>query len=610
MRTAIESWLASHCAAIDGVLIAAVFLRTGDGLQRMAAWPSGSSPYPSLLPAAEAALQRREPIAEDVGTGKRASDLQLIAHPLAVSGVIVGAVVMARPSSRAYAAPAQAALAESASRFGGAMNGPQSAEPNAAPDAAPNAAPNADGPPQAAPANDLSADVLAVAHTAFEQKDFRSAATSVLSSLAARLGCDRASLGFRNRGLTRVEAVSDGGRIDSRRGAFPEITAAMDEAIDEAATIVYPQPAGEAPRIVAAHACLARQQGLDGVCSVPLVHGGRVVGAIVLELSRPTPPQAAELEFAEALARTIAPWLVAQREAAQPLSQRIAAAARQAVDRLAKPGHGRFKLAAVAAAALIAALLLVPSPQEVSAQARLEGTTQRAMAAPGDGFLKQVFVRPGDAVHEGQVLVEFEGEDLRVERQRLVAEMAGQDASVGDAMQRQDMSALAIASAKVDELKAELAALDQRLARAQMKAPFDGIVIEGDLTQALGAPVKRGDLLLKLAPSDGFRAMVEVDDADIADITQGQHGSIVLTAHPDQAWPMTVARITPLASALEGRTVFEVEVALDASAAASERLRPGMRGVARLHVGNRPPAITWTREAIAWVRLAAWRWIG
>jgi multidrug resistance efflux pump len=597
MRTAIESWLASHCAAIDGVLVAAVFLRTGDGLQRMAAWPSGSSTYPSLLTTAESALQQRQPIAEGVGTGKRASDLQLIAHPLAVSGVIVGAVAMARPSSRAYPAPAQAALAESAGRFGSVMN-----ERPPAPVAEPAPAP--------AQADDLSASVLAMAHTAFEQSNFRSAATSVLSSLAARLGCDRASLGFRERGVTRVEAVSDGGRIDSRRGAFPEIAAAMDEAIDEAATIVYPQPAGEAPRIVAAHACLARQQGLEGVCSVPLVHGGRVVGAIVLELSNQAAPQAADLQFAELLARTIAPWLVAQRDAAQPLSRRIGAAARQALDRLAKPGHGRFKLAAVAAAALITALLLVPTPQDVSAQARLEGTTQRAMAAPGDGFLKQVFVRPGDAVREGQVLVEFEGEDLRVERQRLVAEMAGQDASVGDAMQRQDMAALAIASAKVDELTAELAALDQRLDQAQMKAPFDGIVIEGDLTQALGAPVKRGDLLLKLAPSDGFRAMVEVDDADIADITEGQHGSIVLTAHPDQAWPMTVARITPLASALEGRTVFEVEVALDASAAAHERLRPGMRGVARLHVGDRPPAITWTREALAWVRLAAWRWMG
>lgn len=603
MRTAIESWLASHCAAIDGVLVAAVFLRTGDGLQRMAAWPSGASTYPSLLTAAEAALQRREPVAEGVGTGKRASDLQSIAHPLAVSGVIVGAVAMARPSSRAYAAAAQMALAESAGRFGGVMN-------ERPPAAAVVAAVVAEAAPAPARADDLSAAVLAMAHTAFEQQDFRSAATSVLSSLATRLGCDRASLGFRERGITRVEAVSDGGRIDGRRGAFPEIAAAMDEAIDEAATIVYPQPAGEAPRIVAAHACLARQQGLESVCSVPLVYGGRVMGAIVLELSRQAPPQAGELQFAELLSRTIAPWLVAQRDAAQPLSRRIGAAARQGVDRLAKPGHGRFKLAAVAAAALIAALLLVPSPQEVSAQARLEGTTQRAMAAPGDGFLKQVFVRPGDAVREGQVLVEFEGEDLRVERQRLVAEMAGQDATVGDAMQRQDMSALAIAGAKLDELTAELAALDQRLDRAQMKAPFDGIVIEGDLTQALGAPVKRGDLLLKLAPSDGFRAMVEVDDADIADVAEGQHGSIVLTAHPDQAWPMTVARITPLASALEGRTVFEVEVALDASAGAHQRLRPGMRGVARLHVGDRPPAITWTREALAWVRLAAWRWIG
>ena len=135
------------------------------------------------------------------------------------------------------------------------------------------------------------------------------------------------------------------------------------------------------------------------------------------------------------------------------------------------------------------------------------------------------------------------------------------------------------------------------------------MVISGDLSQTLGAPVKRGDTLLTLAPADGYRALVEVEDADIDLVRQGQSGSLVLAAQPNKVLAATVTRITPLASLSEGRNVFEVEVRL-ADATAGVELRPGMRGVARLKVGDRPLAVLWTRDAVAWLRLASWRWIG
>jgi len=236
---------------------------------------------------------------------------------------------------------------------------------------------------------------------------------------------------------------------------------------------------------------------------------------------------------------------------------------------------------------------------------------QRVMAAPGDGYLKQVFVRPGDTVKADQLLVEFAGEDLQVERRRLLAEIAGEEAAAGDAMSKGDRAQLAIHGAKADELKAQLGLVDQRIERSQVKAPFDAVVIAGDLTQALGAPVKKGDTLLTLAPSNGFRAIVEVDDSDIGQVRQGQTGSMVLTALPNQALPLRVQRITPLATLTTGRNVFEIEVALARDAAGVvDELRPGMRGVARLQVGEMPIAMLWTRDIVAWLRLASWRWIG
>jgi multidrug resistance efflux pump len=235
----------------------------------------------------------------------------------------------------------------------------------------------------------------------------------------------------------------------------------------------------------------------------------------------------------------------------------------------------------------------------------------RVLAAPGDGYLTQVMVRPGDAVAAGQVLVEFAGEDLQIERSRLQAELAGAQAAMGDAMSRHDRAQLAIHSAKSDELTAQLALADQRIERAQMKAPFDAVVIAGDLAQSLGAPVKKGEPLLTLAPSRGFRAIVEVEDADIGQVRRGQDGSMVLTAQPDRALPLRVQRITPLATQADGRNVFEIEVAIEGPAGLPlDELRPGMRGIARLHTGELPLALAWTSDVTAWLRLAAWRWIG
>jgi hypothetical protein len=56
----------------------------------------------------------------------------------------------------------------------------------------------------------------------------------------------------------------------------------------------------------------------------------------------------------------------------------------------------------------------------------------------------------------------------------------------------------------------------------------------------------------------------------------------------------------------EGRNFFRVEARLDG---ASERLRPGMEGVAKIAIEDRKLVWIWTHKAQNWLRLFLWTWL-
>lgn len=110
-----------------------------------------------------------------------------------------------------------------------------------------------------------------------------------------------------------------------------------------------------------------------------------------------------------------------------------------------------------------------------------------------------------------------------------------------------------------------------------------------------------------MAPRERFRVIVEVDERDIARIRTDQIGSLALSALPWDSLPITVKRITPMATAVEGHNVFEVEAALGDI---PDSLRPGLSGMARIAVGKEPLLWAWTHRLTDWLRLTVWRWVG
>ena len=547
-----------------------------------AAWPRSGAPDDRLLRAAAATVNRQQ----DEASGAQAPP----PAPYANDGVITLPLRRKSDSIGAVAFQMHAANADS-------HDPPK-------PQVAPAPAANTPLPAQAtttALARPLpTAATLIKLHAGVHAApDFARAAAAAASGLAVAFGCERVAIGLYEKGFNRVVAQSSGTPAESGNGLAQAILRAMDEAVEQQATLSLPAAAGAKVRITLAHAELARRHD-SAVCTIPLVRNGRIFGAITLQRARDLPLGAAEIDRYEQFASLIGPALDLMHKNERAWFARLA-------DSFKMPGahSGKAALALLLLAAM--AGLWTPVEHWVGAPARLEGAIQRALVAPTDGFLKSAHVRPGDAVRADQVLAEMVEQDLELEQKKLESEIAQHENALRGALSRGDRALYATSAARADSAAAQLALIGEQRLRGRVRAPFDGVVIKGDLTQSLGAPVQRGEVLLTLAPSGEYRLIIEIDERDIAHLKAGQNGVLALSALPGSQVGLRVTRLTPLASARDGRNFFEVEAKLDALPAG---VRPGLSGVAKIHAGERAFGWVWGHRLIDWVDLKLWSLTG
>ncbi len=460
---------------------------------------------------------------------------------------------------------------------------------------APIDTPSAEG-ARALGALQLQARVLA-------QRDFPSASTTFVSELASLLGCSRVTLGFTRRDAIGLVAVSGGGHDKLQGDDFTAIADAMDEARQQSASIHLPADGATRPLVTLAHVRLRQRQG-GAVATLPIMQWGETVGAVSFEWITPPDELAALVRALEAPVNLIGPVLDLMRRREKALWWHVLDKLRTGLRHLSE----RPRLRIVMGTAVVALVLLavVPVPHQVGGNARVEGAQQRSLAAPANGFLKAAHVRPGDHVQQGQVLAELATEDLVLLQQKWRSELGQQEHAYAAALAQADRAQMVIALARGEQAQAQLALVDADLARSAIVAPFQGVVLEGDLSQSIGAPLERGKALMVLAPGDAQRVVVEVDERDVADVQPGQRGRLALSALPWDTIALQVTRVTPVSRVVEGRNVFEVEARMDPADAT--RVRPGLRGTAKIAVGQAPLIWSWTHRAVAQARLFLWRW--
>lgn len=440
------------------------------------------------------------------------------------------------------------------------------------------------------------------------QKHFADAAFVFVDRLAHLTGAQRAGIGFLSRSSTRVHALSGAAGANREAAMLRDLGLAMDEAIEQVSTVVYPaEPGG--PRITLAHGRYAMRYGAPVLCTIPilLAHDGdrSLIGAVSLEFGQSRHLDARAIRFAEHAAALLGPNLYNLRHLDSTPTARV---------RRSLPGNRltllsqqprRVLIACGLAGALLAAGLLIPVTDRITAPGRIEGEVQRQLGAPIQGFIGAVHARPGDQVKSGTVLIELDTREIDLEKLKWTARLAELEKRYGEALAGEAQTEVAIARHELSQAQAQLDIIDQKLDRMQIRAPFDGEIISGDLTRSLGAPVQRGEPLVTIAPAGRYRVMIEIDERDIGRIAVGQSGRLVTTDASGEAMPLEISRITPIANSDPLGTRFDVEARLTGDAG---DIRSGLNGFAKVDVASRPVLVQTTERLRQWLRVALWRW--
>ncbi len=447
--------------------------------------------------------------------------------------------------------------------------------------------------------------VLELIASGLENEQFKKAANAVVTDMAVQLDCERVSLGFVKGKFVKVAALSHSAKFSKKSNLIRDIGHVMDEAIDQKSMIIFPPMDEQTPLIHRLHADLNDKNGGGGVCTVPLSSGDKVFGALTFEKTKKKQFSEQDVHLCETAAHMVGPILHIKRKEDRWILTKVLISLKNFLGKLVGPRHLGCKMGFIILTALVVFFYYAMWDFRIAADTKIEGAVQRVVVAPVEGYIQNTFVRPGDVVKKGDLICELEDKDLIVERVKWESQINQYQGQYRDALAKYNRSEIKILKAQLKQAEAKLELIQKQLNRTHIYSPFDGIIVSGDLSQSLGAPVERGEVLYQLAPLDEYRVVLEVDEKDIAEIQTMMRGELVLTGAVKENLPFIVKKITPVSENREGSNFFRVEAQLLEH---RDYLRPGMEGVGKINVGERKLIWILTREMINWFRLKIWTW--
>ncbi len=254
---------------------------------------------------------------------------------------------------------------------------------------------------------------------------------------------------------------------------------------------------------------------------------------------------------------------------------------------------------------LVAAAVVALFPVRMSALAPMEVVAARpyVVSAPFAGVIRQIAVAPNTMVRQGQPVLVFEDLKVRNElaqaEERLAVARAkverATSAAFTDAEQAHDIAQL---RAEADLAQSDFAYAQDVMAKSQVLAPRDGMVIYSDRRDWEGRAVNVGDPVLQIADPSQVAFHIELPAKEQLRLTRGAPVSVWLDAQPLWALKGRVlsasyqARPTP-----EGVLSFAVTAQPE-----GDPPRIGSRGTAKLYGNWAPLAYSVLRRPIAALR--------
>ncbi len=434
------------------------------------------------------------------------------------------------------------------------------------------------------------------------ENKFMAAAMTFCNELASRYRCSRVSLGWLKGGYIRVLAMSHMERFEKKMDAVQTLETAMEEAYDQDEEILWPKP--NASTFVARdHEALSKDLGAEHLVSLPIRLDDLPAGVVTCERMQEAFSEV-EIRGIRLICDQAARRLDDLRRNDRWFGARMATSARENLSKLLGVEHTLAKLIGAIVCLALAVLLFGKMPHRVEAPFVLRTDDIVYSPSPFDGYIDEVLVRVGDLVDEGDVLLRLDTRELLLEESMAIADRSRYTREAEKARAKNSLAEMRIAMALKAQSEAKLDLVRYRLDNADMKAGFKGIVVEGDLKELLGAPVRKGDVLFKVARIEKMYAELEVSERDIHAVDAEMSGEIAFVSRPELKFPIAIERIEPVAITKEEGSIFVLRGEISGEPAGW--WRPGMSGVSKVDVGKANILWILTHRTVDFLRIVLW----
>ena len=269
----------------------------------------------------------------------------------------------------------------------------------------------------------------------------------------------------------------------------------------------------------------------------------------------------------------------------------------------------------------------------VTATGTLETVNQVEVGSELSGVIAKVSVDYNDQVTAGQVIARLNSDKLEAEvlraraaleaararvleaeatvteterafarTQKLVTQTwrSENDLDIARAAFDRALASLALAKAEVTEAEAQLQSDETDLAKADIRAPIDGIVLERRIEpgQTVAASLESPHLFTLAEDLTRMTLHVDVDEADVGQVEVGQSAVFTVDAYPDRRFTAEITEVRFAPQTVDSVVTYEALLAVDNG---DLSLRPGMTATADITVESVEKALLVPNAAFRFV---------
>lgn len=252
----------------------------------------------------------------------------------------------------------------------------------------------------------------------------------------------------------------------------------------------------------------------------------------------------------------------------------------------------------------------------VIATGTIQPTNQVDVSSELSGIIRKIHVDYNSTVSVGQVLAELDTDKLKAQiehsqallaaaragvlearatvvekqaeyrrKQRLAADRfsSQQDLETARAAHERATAALASAEAQVQVAEAQLKIDQTNLAKSSIRSPIGGVVLKrnASIGQTVASSFQAPVLFSIAEDLRQMELQVDIDEADIGKVVEGQSASFTVDAYADRGFPAEIRQLRYASESAAGVVTYKAVLVIDN---AELLLRPGMTATAEIVV--------------------------